>query len=459
MQANVAGLVSIGGLALLTLIWVGAILISRPRLLTELRNWAALAFFAACAQPIAVALLSQRQQSILGAVSTSNLGAALAGEFCNLLVVLAWFVIVAARRKNVLAGGVVLGLWILASVRLLSDSMASEHLLPKDTLVIAAVIHGVHLAGVDRATFLRWARLVTRVILLGSVASIAVAPAWAFIGEGVNGYDRTVLGLPRLSGLAPHPGALSLVAMLALLIAVGSHAAKRRTRFVDLTAAMSCLILAQSNSGWICTILGLVVLAVVRHRAIRALAFTASLVILGALLAFPILLHVDWTQGSSYIETVSGRTSIWQLALDEFQRHPITGYGPAFLGPTYRGIYVPQSLQYATEGHNQFFQSLGEDGLVGVVAVGFITLVSLVAAWRVRRRDEALALAISLATVGWSLTGTPIYPSGLIAGPLIIFGLLVTQPSHPEIADEGHLGERYGEAPEGHSHAAVGSML
>ena len=291
------------------------------------------------------------------------------------------------------------------------------------------------MAQVDRATFVGWARAITRVILMGSLASIALSPSWAFIGEGADGYDRTVFGLPRLSGLAPHPGSLSLVAVLAVLIEVGAPTNNRRARGAGLAAAGACLILSQSNTGWIGTLVALLVLAAARSRAVRVLSFATFTASLAALVALPGLTRIDWTHGSNYIATVSGRTPIWQLAIDEFQRHPISGYGPTFLDPTYRGIYVPQSLQYASEGHNQFFQTLGENGLIGVLALGLISLASLAVAWRNRSADRGLTLAIVVAAAVWSLTGTPIYPSGLILIPLLLFGMIVTRPA--EVQDIG----------------------
>lgn len=429
MLANPTLLLFVAGTALTVLVWVAAVVTTHPRVLGDLESWARLAFFAGCAQPIAVTVLSSRQQAIIGAVSTSTSAATLAGEFCNLLLVVAFFVIIVQqRRTGARAGGILLAVWALATARLVSDALATDHALPKDTLVIAAVATVLHLADVDRATFISWARTVVRVILGGSLLSWVVAPSWALIGEGANGYDRTVFGLPRLSGLAPHPGALSLIAVVAILLEVGAATEHRRWRTVGVLMAAECIVLSQSNTGWIATLVALVVLAAVRHRPVRILGYTAFTGLLAAFVAFPSLQQVDWTFGSSYIATVSGRTPIWQLAVDEFHRHPLSGYGPTFLGPSYRGVFVPQSLQYASEGHNQFFQTLGENGLIGVIVVAFLALASIGVGWRLRHSDRGLTLALVTAAIVWSITNTPIYPSGLIGAPLIIFGILVTRP-------------------------------
>lgn len=432
-MSNPTVLLFVCGTALAALIWVAAAVSTHPKVLGDLQAWARLAFLAGCAQPIAVAMLSARQQSIIGASSTPTSAASLAGEFCNVLLVIALFVIVVQRRRSgARTGGVLIALWGLAVARLISDALATQHALPKDTLVIAAVASALHLANVDRATFVGWVRLVVRLVLGASLLSWVIAPSWAMIGEGANGYDRTLFGLPRLSGLAPHPTALSLIAVLAIVIEVGCPSDRRRWRNAGLAAATGCLLLAQSNTGYIATFIALLVLAAVRHRAVRILGYSSFAGLVATLVAFPSLQQFDWTFGSSYIATVSGRTPIWQLAVDEFHRHPWAGYGPTFLGPGYRNVFVPESLQYASEGHNQFFQTLGENGLLGVAVVAFLAVASLVVGWRLRHVDQGVAMALVTAAFVNSVTNTPIYPSGIIGAPLIIFGILVTRPLTPE---------------------------
>jgi O-antigen ligase len=95
---------------------------------------------------------------------------------------------------------------------------------------------------------------------------------------------------------------------------------------------------------------------------------------------------------------LNGRTSVWQYAWAEFQRNQLFGYGPGLFGTAYRSL-LPAQLQFAGEAHNQFMQTLGEAGLVGLAGlVGYLVLSSR-AALRCRQSTRGLSLALMLSLV------------------------------------------------------------
>jgi O-antigen ligase len=131
--------------------------------------------------------------------------------------------------------------------------------------------------------------------------------------------------------------------------------------------------------------------------------------------------------GSHYLSSVSGRTTIWRLALDEWARHPLLGYGPNMFSRDYLATHFPPTLQQATNGHNQIVQTLADSGVLGAAAMALVLIAAATAAWRGRSTDAGLTVGLVGVFFTFCLTETPLRTVGLVAVPaLATLGLVLT---------------------------------
>ncbi|MEZ5730159.1 MAG: O-antigen ligase family protein [Burkholderiaceae bacterium] len=87
------------------------------------------------------------------------------------------------------------------------------------------------------------------------------------------------------------------------------------------------------------------------------------------------------------ISDLSGRTQIWFIAFEVFKQNPLFGYGPTLWSNEFRMAW---RVPFAFHAHNQFMQSLGVGGLVGLL--GLLIYVSTLG---------AMALKVARASRGW----------------------------------------------------------
>jgi len=244
-------------------------------------------------------------------------------------------------------------------------------------------------------------RLILRVYIYGSLASLIIKPSWALVASSSMSRDYFHVG-GQLSGLTPHPNALGPLAATALVLEL-APLGRRRLWLVHVAAAFTVLMLAQSRTALIAAVLGLMFLRST-HRSIRPMRWIAAGVAMvgtGALLLSPPLAGLmtqAFTGGD--LQTLNGRTAVWRYAYNQFLADPIVGFGPNLFdtnGPEAAAGAFPT---WAGQAHNQILQTLGETGVIGMVAVtAFVCFLLATAA----KRSIVLA-GISSALVAILLT-------------------------------------------------------
>ncbi|WP_439937497.1 O-antigen ligase family protein [Nocardia sp. N13] len=163
------------------------------------------------------------------------------------------------------------------------------------------------------------------------------------------------------------------------------------------------LFLSQSGTGFvaagvIAAAAGLLVVvrrwnSVITRRGRRVLSIAAVLLLVGAVLGWPVLGALLGRDSA----TLSGRTDLWEVVWDASQPHLFLGQGwgtvwghpwaPAPSNHVFEVIFVNTLIPY-THGHNSLFDVLPEVGLVGVVLVLVAHLVLLRRGWA-RTRPSA----------------------------------------------------------------------
>lgn len=401
-------------------VWV-AVLLSHSGSLTPGRR-AGIVFALAAFQPLVVLLLSARTVEATGAVSDVSGTVRLLGEAMNIVMLAFAATLVLFPHERAGAAGRLLlgGVWGMALALFVANAFSPSPGSLRYELYFAVGFTAVVLGVPDRVTMMLWGRRVLRVIVAVSLIAAVIAPGWAFIGKGTTGYDRTIFGIPRLTGLSPHPNDLSVIAVLALLLEVGFRNGSRRTAVLAGTAAAACIILAQSNTGYVAAAVGLLTLVAARRASHRAMLAATGLALLAVYLVNPGLLVPRRLTDSSYVDSVSGRTAIWRLSLDEWHRHVLTGYGSNMYSPTYLSSHFPINMQQATNGHDQFVQTLADSGLLGVTALTAVLAGLVFCAWRARRVDGGLAIALVATFLTFGITETPLRVISVAAIPALV---------------------------------------
>jgi exopolysaccharide production protein ExoQ len=273
------------------------------------------------------------------------------------------------------------------------------------------------------APIVHYFRLVLAVLVYGSALSAIVAPKWALYDD----FEEFIPGVGRLYGLTAHANALGMVAA-ALLCLELFWPAPRPWRWANRMAGFAVLILAQSKTAWGYAALILIWKVITDSRtdeargsrtrvALLAGISVACLAVLGVWVAFEddIVAYVSWRLPG--IASLTGRDKIWEITLEQWRENPLFGYGPNLWDFDFRERY---NMLYVGQAHNQFVQTLGEAGIVGIT--GLIAYLALLVsyAWKAARSTRQLSVVLTLGLLIRSVSETP-FDTGLIDSNFLIY--------------------------------------
>lgn len=234
-----------------------------------------------------------------------------------------------------------------------------------------------------------------------------LAPNWA-TGTAmvlIPGFDF------RLHGIFSHSNSLGMAALLYLVLdrAVDTHHSLYRKLGWFVSAGV--LVATQSKTAWGGAALAYATFIIYELSALKTAQAKRSsmLLISGGFVSLGvggILLlggwGVDWFRGlnaETYnsLTSLTGRTNIWEITIRSWQDNPIFGYGPGLWDVEYRLKFAPlQYLSIVGMAHNQFFQTLGESGVLGIIGLSIyvITLVKYGVQYFSLTRGVSLALVV-----------------------------------------------------------------
>jgi len=278
------------------------------------------------------------------------------------------------------------------------------------------------------------ARTALFLFLLASTAMLAVNPGMVLDTT----YNQGLMpGVPRFGGLAAHPVAMGMIAQT-FLMCLWVHPFRRRwLTIAGWILGLGVLFFAQSKTSWIAFVLCSIVLLAVRHGgsawlrigdpresefgivacvAVMAVAATLVGLFLFADIGSNASNFLDTDEGAQLM-TLTGRDQIWTVAWQEWHLSPVFGYGPGLWDDAFRAsIQMPN----ATNGHNQFMDTLARSGLVGATALVLYAIVLLVLSVRYAKATGGLSLALFLALALRSVSEVP----------LLLFGYGTDQFAH-----------------------------
>jgi O-antigen ligase len=266
---------------------------------------------------------------------------------------------------------------------------------------------------------LEWfVRLVKGILLAYAYASLlaaAVVPSWALQDYQVG----LIASLPvRLFGITAHPNILGPLMVTYLLLDSREKDAKIG-RAINLLVVVAALLLSQSKTAWLGGAAGLATVAAYRlwsrsARQRRRLLVAAAMAGIAVAAAVGPLFsgnptgsfYAD-TDGSRILDTIIGRTAVWKITLGTWQASPLFGYGPNLWNLEYR-LRQRSLFMWAGQAHNQFIQSLGEAGVIGLLGLLVYCAVLIWHSVKVARLSSGVSLGLIVLLMARTLTEVPL---------------------------------------------------
>ena len=244
----------------------------------------------------------------------------------------------------------------------------------------------------------------------------------------------------RFWGLGPSSNAMGPLALVAILLLIVRPIDGRWAGLFSGGVAWAVLLLAQSQTAWIATVLIVPPLLAYRYclrryggirwrpppgLVVAALGVLAGLAVLASaslLQSFSAERIVPTAGLTGYGELLTGRGSIWRVALTVFEEHPMFGYGVMAWTLDFR---TALGMPFATSAHNQWLQSLSVGGVFGFVGVSIYVLVLVtLSLGQAARLSGGLAPALMALTLLRCLTEAPLDMGTLLVVDVVIHALL-----------------------------------
>ncbi len=275
-------------------------------------------------------------------------------------------------------------------------------------------------------------------LMLGSLLAAVLWPS----GAVQAGYKGLLPGIGfRLWGLGSNANSIGPLALLVFLLEVMQPTPGRWRRAFLLSANAAVFLLAQSKTTWL--VLLPVAATLIVHQVRLKLGARTGLALLLALIAtlVTVLLLVMvcdldlWcarllnSRMGENLSTLTGRTRIWDVAVNTWLDNPLFGYGPNAWGPQFRAAI---GMPYAFSAHNQFLQTLSVAGALGLLGLLVYLGHLAAAAWRCAASTRGVSLALLLMVLLRCLSEAPLSVQGLINGDtlthLLLFCIVLRAP-------------------------------
>lgn len=271
-------------------------------------------------------------------------------------------------------------------------------------------------------------------IVLGSLVAAVVAPSLAIQPSYVSLIPGFTI---RLWGLTNHANGLGTIACALLTLEAAEPSPKAWVRRCILAAAGLALILTQSKTSIVAAFFGLFIilgwrlLSNVRTKT-RGNGANQSLILSILIVVFctSVTIGVLWVMFSDTsllaslesqlegravrgLETGSGRTYIWEMAIRGAMENPLFGQGLDFWRLENR---LRWGLSGAVHAHNLFLQVLSNSGFVGLAALLVLLYFFLRYSVRAAKVTRGGSIAVLTAFFVRAMTEVPISPNSVLGG-------------------------------------------
>ncbi len=297
----------------------------------------------------------------------------------------------------------------------------------------------LHRGGLDHLLALIGAAVCVTIIL-NSAWEIGIET----VGLSAPPQLQSFLGVRRMVGIGVHANLVGRNAALLALIAFLAPAMRRwpiGPRYCLMTVSAIVLLWSASRSSLVALAVTLGVIAMARTSWSRGFVLVGT----GAILAIGAManLGLDDAQ-SSYgrngradeLTTLTGRTDVWGVVVDEIANAPLTGHGFAGGIDGLRTLVEDQTgLYWATHAHNWALQTWYTVGLIGLVLMAVAAFTTARPLFRPGLTNSMVG-AIGVFTIVVGLTESPLGLLQTFLPALLWLGALQVaskQPADPEL--------------------------
>lgn len=283
---------------------------------------------------------------------------------------------------------------ILSYAYAMSRPLPSDEVSPADSALIRLVsICGIALVANDGIRSEKRMRILVNFVIVAAASVAGLSIVQVITGElwidriSIPGLVRNASidltarqGLVRPSGTANHPLEFAAVLSMVLPIAIMSARSKERLRwqhFAIISLIFLGILLSLSRTAILCVALGLAIIFPALPRIWRVVGIIAGVVILGILSAvMPGLFGTlrGLFLGISDDPSIQSRTDSYALVAEFWSNNPWIGRG--------LGTFLPKYWIL----DNMYLQALVELGLLGLLALGGVSVIAFMCAWRVQPR-------------------------------------------------------------------------
>ncbi|MGH1359584.1 MAG: O-antigen ligase family protein [Burkholderiaceae bacterium] len=251
----------------------------------------------------------------------------------------------------------------------------------------------------------------------------------------------------RYWGIGSSPNNIAPLALLLVMLTVHTPYKSILLNATAYATAGVTILLSQSQTTWAAALIVLPVFVFycktpkpIRKARVNPLFAVAAIVGVGAGLILLVweASHVDLSslfdaslrlesgglvnRDENAPDSFTGRTVIWEAAMNTWRDHPWFGYGLTAWGVDFRREL---GLPFASNAHNQFMQSVSIGGSIALFALIVYLSTLLVLSYRQARKVNGLSLAILGLTLIRVLTEGPLDTNTLLSGELLIHSTLI----------------------------------
>jgi O-antigen ligase len=267
------------------------------------------------------------------------------------------------------------------------------------------------------------------------------------------GYAGVLPHMPRYAGLASHANTLGPLAVVCLLSLWHRPFARVWLNRLAWALGLFSLMLTQSKTSWISFMLASACIILYRYRPMLAARLgdprkpaLPSLIIgvtmLGLTVVSLVVIFADVggavgrmfsSSTGAELASFTGRDAIWRVAMEEFHKNPIFGYGMTIWNLPFQ---ISVGIPGAVHAHSQFFHSASSAGWVGLIGLGIYAVILLVFTLRTAQASGGLSMALFLILVVRSVSEVPLLMTGFGLDTMTHLMLLVvlTAYSLPQAA-------------------------
>lgn len=249
------------------------------------------------------------------------------------------------------------------------------------------------------------------IYIWGSLLASLVAPGWAL----EIGYSQTYIpGFNlRLHGVTVHANHTALFPWIYILLEAAFPSKSRVARTLHVAVALLVLVLTQSKTVWALLLWGGFWILALRAFSASSLGKWVVVMVPLALGGGVFAVVQSWSANPDLVErvpsllpeeafTLTGRVFIWAVVMEILRENPWFGYGPDLWSPEMTLLYSSWTGWVPAQSHNQYLQSLGEGGWLGLAFFLAYSLWILVLAVRSLRVSSGIAFILFS---GWLIRG------------------------------------------------------